>query len=243
MKRISERQLDLLQAGRNDFEFQVRPSNRARRMSVSVTAHGIVEVVVPQRTRPKRVAEFVGKHRGWIDAALAEFAVSGVRPEREMPDTIELPATGERFDVVYDAPRTRVANGKLRIAARREDRERCRAEFRKWLQKKARAVLEPWLVSLSERTGLRYQRLQIRAQRTRWGSYSSRGTLSLNLCLLFVSPPLVEQVLLHELCHTRHMNHSKSFWRLVARHAPDFREHERALNEGWRTVPYWLGLH
>jgi predicted metal-dependent hydrolase len=104
----------------------------------------------------------------------------------------------------------------------------------------ARAVLAPRLQQLSADTGLAYLQLQIRRQRTRWGSCSRNGTISLNACLLFQAPEVVDYLLIHELAHTRHMNHSRRFWALVARHEPRWRELDAALMLGWREVPAWV---
>jgi predicted metal-dependent hydrolase len=88
--------------------------------------------------------------------------------------------------------------------------------------------------------GLPYRRLAIRRQRTRWGSCSTRGTISLNCCLLFQRPEVVRYLLIHEMSHVRHMNHSARFWELVSRYCPDFRRLDRELLDGWRCVPSWV---
>ena len=82
----------------------------------------------------------------------------------------------------------------------------------------------------------------MRAQRTCWGSRSCSGTVSLNLCLLFLEPALLDYLIVHELCHGRHMNHSRRFWALVGRHVPDYRRLDRCLGDSWRAVPAWLGV-
>ena len=83
-------------------------------------------------------------------------------------------------------------------------------------------------------------RLQVRCQRTRWGSCSRRGTISLNVCLLFQPPEVLRYLLVHELAHLRHMNHSARFWAEVARHEPDWKALDRELLQGWRRVPSWM---
>jgi predicted metal-dependent hydrolase len=85
--------------------------------------------------------------------------------------------------------------------------------------------------------------MHIRAQRTCWGSHSSSGTISLNLCLLFLRPAVVRYLMLHELCHGRHMNHSKRFWKLVGQFEPDYRMLDRELTECWQEVPGWVGIY
>ena len=96
------------------------------------------------------------------------------------------------------------------------------------------------LEALAASTGLRFARVQIRRQRTRWGSCSARGTISVNICLAFLEPAVVRYLLVHELSHTRHMNHSARFWSLVEQHDPDYRQHDRELLRGWQRVPGWM---
>jgi predicted metal-dependent hydrolase len=88
--------------------------------------------------------------------------------------------------------------------------------------------------------GLGFSRIQIRRQRTRWGSCSATGTISLNVCLMFLEPAVVRYLFVHELCHTRHMNHSSRFWALVEHYEPDYRRLDRELLRGWQAVPAWM---
>jgi predicted metal-dependent hydrolase len=112
--------------------------------------------------------------------------------------------------------------------------------LRAWLKARVTLQLGLLLESLARETGLGFRRLAVRRQRTRWGSCSARGTISLNACLAFQRPAVVRYLLLHELAHTQHMNHSSRFWRLVARHEPDWRALDRELIAGWRNVPAWM---
>ena len=82
--------------------------------------------------------------------------------------------------------------------------------------------------------------MQLRCQRTRWGSCSIRGTISVNVCVAFLGQELLRYLLLHELCHTREMNHSRRFWALVGRHEVEYRRLDRELTGGWRSVPGWI---
>ena len=76
-------------------------------------------------------------------------------------------------------------------------------------------------------------------------SCSARAQISLNDQLLFLPAKTVEYLMIHELCHTRHLNHSASYWRLVESHCPDYRDHEKLLNRSRDLIPDWylLGLY
>lgn len=80
-------------------------------------------------------------------------------------------------------------------------------------------------------TGGSFTRITIRDQKTRWGSCSAKGTLSFNWRLMLAPPAVLDYVVVHELCHLTHMNHSKAFWALVESVCPDYRTHRRWLKE------------
>jgi predicted metal-dependent hydrolase len=81
----------------------------------------------------------------------------------------------------------------------------------------------------------------VRGQKTCWGSHSSTGTISINYCLLFLEPALVRYLMVHELCHARHMNHSRRFWRAVGLHEPDYERLDRVVEDS-RMVMYLLTI-
>lgn len=80
-------------------------------------------------------------------------------------------------------------------------------------------------------TGGSYNRITIRNQKTRWGSCSARGTLSFNWRLMLAPPAILDYVVVHELCHLTHMNHSAAFWQKVESVYPDYRTARKWLKE------------
>jgi hypothetical protein len=96
------------------------------------------------------------------------------------------------------------------------------------------------LERLSRATGLDYKKISIRSQKTRWGSCSTSGTISLNDQLMFVDRASAEYLIIHELCHRHHMNHSAKFWQLVETHCPNYSEHEAALTLAKSAIPAWI---
>lgn len=98
-------------------------------------------------------------------------------------------------------------------------------------RKDAKKRLEERVTYFHRITGGHYTSITVRDQKTRWGSCSSRGTLSFNYRLIFAPPAVLDYVVVHELCHLTHMNHSKDFWNMVATVMPDYKIHKKWLRE------------
>jgi len=237
------RQLQLWGPDASEHGWSVRQSARARRLSVRVFRNGGVEIVVPPRTPPRRVSEFVSEHRQWIERQRRRAAPALHWPLP--PDSLTLTAIGEQWRCSTAARTGRVglreiAAFELQISGALDERDRLRRLLANWLIERARLRFEQPLRALATQLGLAPTRLQVRCQRSRWGSCSRRGTISLNACLLFQSPEVLRYLMIHELSHLRHMNHSARFWAEVARHEPGWKALDRELLHGWRRVPSWI---
>jgi predicted metal-dependent hydrolase len=222
----------------------VRESRRARRLAVRVFQTGRVEVVVPLRTSRAAVERFIARHRAWIERKRAEAVTHERVLEPFPPRVIELPASGQSWRVHLAGGRGRLrltaAHGLVSLCGDSGNTRAVRLALRRWLLDEAGVQLGAALESCARELGFGYQRVSVRRQRTRWGSCSARGTISLNCCLMFQRREVVRYLLIHELAHTRHMNHSRSFWQCVAEHCPGHRALDRELLDGWRHVPAWV---
>ncbi len=224
--------------------WDVRISRRARRMSMRVFPGGRVEVVVPPGVGIPAVERFVARHRDWAERRAREFALQAPHAAERRPAAVELALLGQRWDVEYahstraSVVETGVGALKVRTASG-TDRQVGLALLR-WLSRTAATHLGERLESVADETGIDFARLVLRRQRTRWGSCSSAGTISLNVCLMFQRPEVVRYLMIHELCHRRHMNHSRRYWNLVESHEPQWRALDRELLKGWRHVPAWV---
>ncbi|MBV8900605.1 MAG: M48 family metallopeptidase [Verrucomicrobia bacterium] len=223
-----------------------RSSTRARRLILRFLNADTLELVLPEGVRLKQAADFLVKHATWIREARARWAAGSEEHERGLPSRIHLHAIQETWQVQG----TFAEGSKLRLAERPpgrllelhgsiDRRHLWSALLQTWLKRKAKVVLVPWLERIASRTGFDYRRVTVRLQRSRWGSCSSRQHINLNARLLLVAPELVDYLLIHELCHTRELNHSRRFWRLVERHCPEYKNLDRKLNVASRELPDW----
>jgi predicted metal-dependent hydrolase len=226
--------------------YTLRRSHRARYLRIQVTPREGVVLVLPRGVAEAQGLAFLQERRRWIERSLERLGLDPACPPRiALPEVIRLPVLGAHCPVLYrpgpGAPRARGrADDRIVVEGTVEDEAATAQALRRWLRRIARPLLERELASLSAATGLAYRRLAVRSQRTLWGSCSSSGTISLNCKLLFLDPELLRYVVVHELAHTRHMNHSRRFWSLVARFEPEHRAREAALREATGRVPSWV---
>jgi len=249
--KATDYQMDLLNEGSaaeagdsaRDVVPYIRVSRRARRLAVRVYPDARVEVVVPARARPREVESFLASQREWIESKRAQALRNRPAPEIFPPASLLLGVTGEnlRLHLAGGMGRLRVIekDGLLQVSGAFTTAS-LKAALRGWLLSAARARLEPRLEALAASTGVAYERLSVRRQRSRWGSCSVRGTISLNACLLFQRPEVVDYLIVHELMHVKHMNHSKRFWQAVEKNCAGWRALDQELLQGWRRVPRWI---
>jgi predicted metal-dependent hydrolase len=202
-----------------------------------------VELVVPRGMSESRARAFLFSRRQWVSAQVERCRAMAV-PEQDFPPRqIVLDAIGERWSLFQAGgkglPRVHVAgDGLLRLSGD-GTRAQWQGRLLRWLVKRAHERVDAMLQQLSIQYGFRCQGLKVRRQRTRWGSCSSKGVISVNVALLFQSPQVLRYLLLHELSHTRHMNHSVRFWRCVAECESEYRSLDAQLRHGWLKVPHW----
>jgi predicted metal-dependent hydrolase len=203
-----------------------------------------LELVVPRGTRAADVTAFIAAHRAWIEGARRELAAWRPARSEGLPTRIELAAIGEGWDVAYrhepeSRPRCRMRGTALEVVARDASGRGAVHALRNWLLDQADYHLAPWLLREAAVVGRRPKNVQVRLQRSRWGSCSNSGTVSLNAALLFVAPEVVRYLFVHELCHLISLDHSRKFWRAVARFEPAYEALDRRLSAAWNEIPLW----
>lgn len=229
-------------------QYTVKTSPRARHVRFKVTSADGLCVVIPGGFDPAGIPKLLVKKQAWIEKALREIAGSALPPlpVDYLPDKMVLPALGETWPIDYQTGDKRAwlatdhGNLQLTFSAAKHEQITVFSLLRRWLQIRAKTTLEPQVFTLASELGFDITGVTIRNQRARWGSCSPRKTLSLNLKLLFLQPDQVRHVLVHELCHTRHLNHSPEFWQLVGQFEPGYKAMNKRMKSAWQQVPRWV---
>jgi predicted metal-dependent hydrolase len=228
----------------------VRVSPRAKGIVLRMLPGQGLEVVTPAGVPVQFLAQAVEARRGWIarmfDRLAAEGGVPGEAPALPRPERLVLTAFGRQWRLAYlakDRPGCALAQrgpGELVVSGTVGDPAAVAAALAGFCRERAGELLRPALAAASRETGLSYTAVTIRAQRTRWGSCTARGRISLNYTIAFLPWELCRLVLVHELCHTVELNHSPRFWAVLDRHVPGCRELDARLNAARHYLPLWL---
>ena len=208
--------------------YRVRVSTRARRLRLTVS-NGQVSVTLPKGVPRSEAEKMLQQHSAWLVSQL-ERAAKAKTPAKTLPADVILLRGEVKKVVIHEESerqtRLRVDEGadRLIIHAPVGTRKAGRSLAVPWLKAKAREEITAAAQQWASRMGLSYRSISIRDQKTRWGSCSSRGTLSFNWRLVMAPPAILEYVVIHELAHLKQPNHSREFWQLTGQYYPDFKK-------------------
>lgn len=204
--------------GAESVDVVFRRHAMARRMVLRLNPEGTgVVVTVPGHATRHQALDFTERSRDWIIEKLGTRGeVIALKPGNF------LPLRGGDFEIRHLA--TRRGSVAVDVAARvihvPGDLPHVPRRLLDWLKAAARADISAASRKYAEAMGVKFSRITIRDQRSRWGSCSASGELSFSWRLILTPPEVLDYVAAHEVAHLQHMNHGPRFWRLVLSHCP-----------------------
>jgi len=203
-------------------------NHRARRYILRVGSNGLVSVTVPRGGTLAQARAVANRHQDWIAGQLEKRqGTAGRDPFCGNGTEVMLRGVPTPIQVVEGDHVRLVRIGPISFAVERAFTD-LRPVVERQLLQHARAELPPRVRELACRGGFEVKSVSVRNQRSRWGSCSRRGAISLNWRLVQMPASVSDYVILHELAHLRVMNHSRRYWKLVEQLCPAYRE-----AEGW----------
>lgn len=212
---------------------------RRKHIHLLVDERGSLVVRAPYRCSTQHAGAAIQANHAWALRAL-ERARRSLAQRPTLDDGCPLPFLDGSLVLrlhITGRPGVWRDGSELCVAGTELGGDALRAHLSSWYRREAREHLIARVQNLALRVGLAPQRVLIRGQRTRWGSCSARGTVSLNWRLMQLPQSLGDYVVVHELCHLRHLNHSPVFWNLVEGIVPDWRERRARLRELHGRLP------
>jgi predicted metal-dependent hydrolase len=204
---------------------------RARRYLLRLRPDGTARVTIPRGGTPAAARQFVERHAAWLERELRRLQARPRTPAAwQIGTEILLRGDTVRIESGNDgeAKIVRFGGEAVRVLDPAAD---LRPAIEGHLRRLAARELPLRVLELAARHGLNVRRVTVRSQKSRWGSCSRRGTISLNWRLIQTPAFVSDYICLHELMHLRQMNHSPGFWREVERACPDYQTARRWLKE------------
>ena len=236
---------DHIRFGDTTIEYRVRRSRR-RRKTVQITVDGGgVRIAAPMTTPDGELRAIVRRRAPWIISHASGTSLEAA-PKRFVSGET-LPYLGRNVRMIVTradvrSPEVRFDHWRFRVAVPQsvddgERSERIRRAVVGWYRARAAerlpAGVERWWARLGRGPK---PRVLIRDQRQRWGSCAPDGTLRFNWRAMMLEPALIDYVVVHELAHLTHQNHSADFWDLVSSAMPDAQTRRRRLREAGRAL-------
>ncbi len=204
-------------------------NGRARRYVLRLRADGLARLTIPRHGSTAEAWNFAQRQTEWLARQLQQLSSLPVRPKEWFAGT-EILFQGERVEIEMDTNHIRLGNESIPVTHTVAD-----TNLRPLVEKHLRALAEKELpirtLEFATLHQLAVRRITVRAQRSRWGSCSSGGVISLNWRLVQTPSFVRDYIILHELMHLRQMNHSSRFWKEVAQVCPNYRRAKLWLKE------------
>lgn len=216
-------------------EIKIRKNKLARSVKLSVGVDGSLRASIPYYSPEFAVRRLVNGSRDEIRKMLATHNAKNSYQDGDLigkTHTLflrkfsgeEIKISNEGNQILMQIPQELAFENPL-------IQSEIRKTVSKILRKQAKAYLPRRIDFLAEKYGFSFEKLRFSHTGTRWGSCSSSGTISLNIALMNLPHHLIDYVIIHELCHTRQMNHSSKFWQEVEKYCPNYKKYVQEIKQ------------
>jgi len=228
---------DVLEYPEGTLAYRIRESRRRRTLGLSLKPDGALHVAAPAGVPLSVIRRFVAERRAWIEekrALIREYLAH--RPPLAEGAALPLLDGQLLLSIVERPGRARCRREEDTLIVTAPDRRAVARAIEAWYRRAAAEHAAERIAHFAKAVGRAPSQLTIRAQKSRWGSCTSRGSVSLNWRLMQMPAAIFDYVVVHELCHLLVPNHSPRFWNEVARVLPDYAARRAALRREGRML-------
>jgi len=228
-----------------DFECRIRRSPRRRTLSICVYPDNTVVVAAPEKLSQKEIMSFVERKADWVRKRMQiNLEKQEDKPQRRYVTGEKLLCLGKEYTLVIEEGRpVGVALNGENISVRipsgtpAELRGRMvRRQLMLWYARLAAKKIEERVRHYAGLIGVWPRSVKLKSLRSRWGSCSTRGGINFAWNIIMAGEPILDYLVVHELCHLVHHNHSPEYWKLVASYVPDHLQKRKWLRENGQTL-------
>lgn len=224
--------------GNQTVAYRLRRSQR-RTIGLAIDHRGL-RVGAPSRARLDDIEALIRQHGQWVLDKLAAWQERAAPLTQEITDGTIIPLLGEPVSIAMTTlGRARWQFGPNVLYLRPGATAKAAQLLEAALRDKARGIFAERLATHAPRLGVAVPPLRLSSARTRWGSCSHHGGISLNWRLVFMPIAVIDYVVCHELAHLKEMNHSPRFWSVVGQLCPDWRRLRLELRQQARQIPHF----
>jgi predicted metal-dependent hydrolase len=209
---------------------------KRKTLALTIGKTGTVIIKAPLGLKTETIYNFIEQKQRWINEKLHARLLIEEKYHSVMDYTHAL-YLGNMFPVILNLTKvTQIKDNALSVCVKiaKDDKDlnaKVIAGIKRWLRSRAKEYIEGRLIYIAAHTGLKYKSYKLVNTRGRWGACKSNGELNFNWRLIMMPPLIIDYLIVHELSHLKHMNHSKQFWQLVESIIPDFAELRKTLKE------------
>ena len=196
------------------YEFEIKDSKKAvKYLRLKVGQSGEISLSIPLRTKENHILEFLEKNLEWLRKTSAK-----IKAKNSAKNENQVEFLGLNYELIIDKKASGVSIELFSIKAA------SKADFRRFCDQKAKELLNASIARFAPLIARPINHISFKHMRTRWGSCNkAKGYINLNLDLITKKKEFIEYVVLHELAHLVHANHSKDFYALISKHMPDYK--------------------
>ena len=201
--------------------------SKRKTLSISVDGFGRLIVRAPKAFSEERIFAFIKEKESWILKKQAERKGAGISLPPKNLHGYKLLLLGEYYTVItYDGKKVGLDSERKLLYLPQEKTE---YRIKKWIKENALRILTKVTEDKAKAMGAAYRSVSVSSARSRWGVCTYDNVIRYSYRLLYVPKEVLEYVVVHELAHTKHKDHSKRFWAEVAAHVPDWKEKRKWL--------------
>lgn len=212
----------------NNLDYQVvtKVNASAKRISIKIKSHEEIEIIIPSTRYEKKATEFFEEKKIWIENQLIRLNTLVEKFEVKVGSII--PIWGQKFHIKsQDCEKLYITESELTIPSKFSSL--VKLEVRQFLKKELKNYLNQKVPYFAQLMNLEYKKFSVKDTKSRWGSCSSNGDLTFAYRLIHMNKDVVDYVIIHELAHLKHMDHSKEFWSLVEQYCKNYKHIRNSL--------------